>query len=264
MKKTLAIVFSIVGIVCIIAGYSLNKNASSTNSSREEATASSLDYFEIIDGNLTALTEEGLKQKELVIPESVTWIDSRVFSPDWVEKGTTNDVLEKVTFLNPDLEIKPWIFSHCTVLQEVVLPANLTSIPDHCFTECKNLKSITIPNSVTSIGEGAFDECSSLKSVTFGSSVVSIGEEAFRECSSLTQLEFNTELETIGDYAFADCHSIQSVTIPESVTSIGAGTFSNAYDTSGEYKIIVTQGSWADLNFDSYKSGDENVKKEYI
>ena len=122
---------------------------------------------------------------------------------------------------------------------------------------------MVIPDSVISVGEKAFYEDFALESVTFGNSVVSIGEEAFRDCTSLTELAFNNGLESIGDYAFADCKSITNITIPESVTSIGAGTFSNAYNTSGEYKITVTQGSWADINFDSYKSGDENVQKVY-
>lgn len=259
-KKSLAIVLGIVGIVCIIAGCSLNKSASSTNNSTEEATASSLDYFEIYEGELLGLTEEGAKQKELVIPESITSVAGWAFAID--KYGESNDVLEKVTFLNPHCQLDIDSFVYCYALTEVVLPENLTEIPEGCFSNCENLKSIIIPDSVTSIGENAFDECTSLESVQFGSSLLTIGEEAFRECA-LTEVVFEEGLQSIGDYAFADCRSIQSVTIPESVTSIGAGTFSNAYDTSGEYKIIVTQGSWADLNFDCYKSGDENVQKEY-
>lgn len=256
MKKFLAVFLSVITVICVFAGCSSDDDGSSSSGS----TASSLDYFLIIDGELRSLTEEGAKQKELVIPESVTSVKGWAFAID--EYGQSNDVLEKVSFLNPDCQLSVNTFAYCYALKEVELPANLVEIPEGCFKHCESLESIVIPDSVTTIGESAFYEDFALETVEFGSSLVSIGEDAFRSCA-LTVLEFNEGLETIGDFAFADCGSIQSVTIPQSVTSIESNAFIDAYDTSGEYKIVVTQGSWADTNFDSYKSGDENVQKVY-
>lgn len=269
MKKFLAVFLSVMTVLCVFAGCSSDDSGSAGSGSDSNGTAavnsgSSLDYFVINDGvEILELTEKGAKQKELIIPASITSVSSRAFAPEYFEKGIANDTLEKITFLNPDCQLSTRTFADCTALKEVELPGNLKEIPKSCFEHCTNLKNISILDSVTSIGEAAFNECLSLESVTFGNSVVSIGEEAFRECTSLTSLEFNNGLETIGDYAFADCKSITNITIPESVAAIGAGTFSNAYDTSGEYKITVTRGSWADTNFDSYKSADENVQKVY-
>lgn len=264
MKKFLAVFLSVVVIVCAFAGCSSGESSTSgSGGNSSESAASNLDYFEVYNGEITGLTEEGAKQKELIIPENITLIDSFVFAPKYTTEGKSNEILEKVTILNPNCVLSDCTFAYCSALNEIILPENLQEIPDLCFENCSNLKNVTIPNSVKSIGEMAFDECSSLETVKFGNSLTSIGEEAFRECTSLTELQFNNGLETIGDYAFADCKSITNIVIPESVTSIGAGTFSNAYNTSGEYKITVTQGSWADINFDSYKSGDENVQKVY-
>lgn len=264
MKKFLTVFLSVVVIICAFAGCSSGESSTSGSGNSSETNASSLDYFIINDGvEIVELSEEGAKQKELVIPENITSIDNRAFAPEYFDQGISNDILEKVTFQNPNCQLSTRSFADCTALKEVVLPENLVEIPKSCFEHCTNLKKIEIPDSVISIDETAFDECSSLENIKFGSSLVSIGEEAFRDCTSLTVLEFNNGLETIGDYAFADCKSITNIVIPESVTSIGAGTFSNAYNISGEYKITVTQGSWADIHFDSYKSGDENVQKVY-
>lgn len=262
MKKFLAVFLSVMTVLCVFAGCSSDDSGSAgSGSNSSKSAASDLEYFQINNGELIGLTEKGAKQKELVIPESITLINGWAFAID--EYGESNDVLEKVSFLNPDCQLSVNSFVYCTALTEIELPENLKEIPEGCLSNCESLTSIVIPDSVISVGEYAFDEDFALESVTFGNSVVSIGEEAFRECTSLTSLEFNNGLETIGDYAFADCKSITNITIPESVASIGAGTFSNAYDTSGEYKITVTQGSWADTNFDSYKSADENVQKVY-
>lgn len=263
MKKFLAVFLSVVVMICAFAGCSSGESSTSGSGNSSETNASSLDYFEVYNDEITGLTEEGAKQKELVIPENITSIDSFVFAPKYTTEGKSNEILEKVIILNPNCVLSDCTFAYCSALKEIILPENLQEIPDLCFENCNNLKNVIIPNSVKSIGEMAFYEDFALESVTFGNSVVSIGEEAFRECTSLTSLEFNNGLETIGDYAFADCKSITNIVIPESVTSIGAGTFSNAYNTSGEYKITVTQGSWADIHFDSYKSGDENVQKVY-
>lgn len=263
MKKFLAVYLSVFVIICAFAGCSSGESSTSGSGNSSETNASSLDYFEVYNDEITGLTEEGAKQKELVIPENITSIDSFVFAPKYTTEGKSNEILEKVIILNPNCVLSDCTFAYCSALKEIILPENLQEIPDLCFENCNNLKNVIIPNSVMSIGEMAFYEDFALESVTFGNSVVSIGEEAFRGCTSLTELQFNNGLETIGDYAFADCKSITNITIPESVTSIGAGTFSNAYNTSGEYKITVTQGSWADIHFDSYKSGDENVQKVY-
>lgn len=263
-KKSLAIVLGIVGIVCIIAGCSLNKNASGTNGSIDKATASSLDYFDIsYDGELLGLTEEGLKQKVLVIPESVSSIGNGAFAPKYFNEGISNDVLEKVIFLNPDCEFSSYIFQACTALKEVILPDNLTKIPNGTFSECEGLESIVIPDMVTSIEKWAFNECTSLKTIEFGSSLISIDDLAFDECTSLTTLKFNDGLETIGENAFRWSYSIKSVTIPESVNYIDPRAFNNAFAESGTVKVYVKKDSWADINFDSYKTLSENVQKVY-
>ncbi len=256
-KKPKWLIPIIVFVMFVIAIITIINLASSNDVST--ASASNLDYFEIIDGELTGLTELGAKQKVLVIPESVTSIKGRAFAID--EYGETNDVLEKVSFLNPDTQLSVNTFVYNYALKEIELPANLVEIPKGLLSHCESLESIVIPDSVTSIGESAFYEDFALKTVEFGSSLISIGEEAFYGCTSLTTLEFNEGLETIGEKAFANTGSIKSVTIPESVNYIASNAFD--FSDSGTVKVYVKEGSWADINFDSYKTLNENVQKVY-
>lgn len=54
-----------------------------------------------------------------------------------------------------------------TLLEEVTLPENLTSIGNDTFRTCSLLKSIRIPALVASVGTSCFSSCSSLSSVRF-------------------------------------------------------------------------------------------------
>ena len=83
-------------------------------------------------------------QKEVVIPENVTYYD----------------VTYSVTSLGD------YCFSWCKSLTSITIPSSVTSLGDECFSGCSSLTSITIPSSVTSLGDYCFSCSSSLESVT--------------------------------------------------------------------------------------------------
>ena len=116
-------------------------------------------------------------------------------------------------------------FYMCESLESVVIPNSVTSIGSYSFGYCKNLTSVTISNNVTSIGTYAFTGCSALASVVIPNSVTSIGNYAFQNCSTLTSVSISKSLTSIGEYVFRGCSGLVSVSIPNSVTSIGAGAF---------------------------------------
>ena len=68
--------------------------------------------------------------------------------------------LRNVTVLNANL--CNGAFSKLTMITNVVLPDDLTTIPGKCFLNCTSLTSIIIPNSVSVVEANAFDNCSSL------------------------------------------------------------------------------------------------------
>lgn len=50
-------------------------------------------------------------------------------------------------------------FSGCTALSSVVLPNDMTAIPNYCFSDCVSLKTISWPQALTSISRNAFSGC---------------------------------------------------------------------------------------------------------
>ena len=83
--------------------------------------------------------------------------------------------LESVSFSGAVGEIGSSVFSGCTSLKNVVLPYNLTTIPDYMFNGCTSLETITIPSGVEKIGDYAFTDCSSLSDITLPDGVTYIG-----------------------------------------------------------------------------------------
>ena len=127
-------------------------------------------------------------------------------------------------------EIKPCAFTGCTSLKSITLPEGLTEIGGYAFFRCSSLASITLPEGVTTIGMYAFCDCTSLASITLPESVTTIGYCAFRDCTSLASITLPEGLTTIERDAFWRCTSLTSITLPEGVTTIGAWAF--AYCTS--------------------------------
>lgn len=168
--------------------------------------------------------------------------------------------IEKLV-LPPNLtKVPDYFVKNGTSIRSVTIPNSVTSIGQGTFYGCKNLTNITIPNGVTSIGESAFDGCSNLTSVTIPSSVTSIERWTFAGCNSLTSVTIPNSVTNIRDYAFSGCSTLKNVTIPNSVTTISFNTFNQCALTSvtspGEIikdviygnattlqSVIITEGS---------------------
>jgi len=115
------------------------------------------------------------------------------------------------------------------LLEELIIPENITKIGDRTFDNIKSLKSVIIHDGVTSIGSSAFSVCDGLVSVTIGNGVTSIGSSAFSCCVGLTSITIPDNVTSIGDSAFYSCRRLASVTIGNGVTSIGDEAFYDCY-----------------------------------
>lgn len=76
----------------------------------------------------------------------------------------------------------------CSV-ENINIPAGVTSLPSGCFSGCSSLKRIDIQGNLTSIGSGCFGGCSSLESINIPSSLIEYGGLSFGGCVKLGYVE---------------------------------------------------------------------------
>lgn len=135
--------------------------------------------------------------KEIIIPDTVTYIDS-------------------------------YAFNYCLELENVVIPDSVTYIGQFAFADCDSLTSVIIPG-VEDLRGAVFSDCDNLETV-----VVSEGTKylsgTFMDCNKLTSVKLPNTLKEIGRSSFNDCNSLRKLTIPKSVTFIEQG----ALDTFGD------------------------------
>ena len=212
-----------------------------------ESKAFIYEHQVLFNKDKTTLVAYRLKEKNYIIPNSVTNIGDSAFYD-------------------------------CKSLTSINIPNSVTNIGDEAFWGCESLTNINIPNSVTNIGRDAFSGCSSLTNINIPNGVTNIGRDAFSGCSSLTKIKipssvvnmngnpfsgwngdlhndskafiyehqvlFNKDKTTliayrskeknyiipnsvtnIGDAAFWGCSSLTNINIPNSVTNIGDYAF---------------------------------------
>ncbi|WP_419517117.1 leucine-rich repeat protein [Leyella stercorea] len=159
-----------------------------------ESKAFVYEYQVLFNKDRTTLIAYRSKEKNYIIPDSVT-------------------------------NIGDGAFSSCESLTSINIPNSVTNIGDWAFDRCESLTSINIPNSVTNIGDSAFSGCESFTSINIPNSVTNIGDSAFSGCESLKSINIPDSVTNIGDSAFSGCESLKSINIPNSVTNIGSRFF---------------------------------------
>ena len=158
--------------------------------------------------------------------------------------------LENVTLSNSITKLDVCVFSSCTALREIDIPASvtyiysnnfeycyalesvtirgaLTALGNQTFKECRVLKSVSIAYGLTSIGTQVFCNCYSLKKIVLPNSISAIGSEAFRYCRSLKEVSLPSKLKTLGSYAFESCYMLQNIALPNTLTGISTYAFQN-------------------------------------
>ena len=122
---------------------------------------------------------------EVVIPETVLWIDEDAFLECYS--------LSKMNDISQVMEINDRAFQE-TSLREVTLGSD-------------------DPYCDVIIGGGAFSSCTALKKLTLGENVTTIGEYAFSYCSALEAVHIPANVERIGSNAFSGLTACESITV---------------------------------------------------
>ena len=110
-----------------------------------------------------------IDMKELVLPNSVTTVESR---------GCYGNYVESLTLSSGIREYKRESFSGYPKIKILVIPEGAEIIHDEAFN-FSSAETIKIANTVTSIGKMSFAGCEKLREITIPGSVREIGDEAF-------------------------------------------------------------------------------------
>lgn len=151
-------------------------------------------------------------------------------------------------------------FENNSVLQRIVLPANMETIGSYAFQECRNLVSVVTPQTLKSVGYRAFRLCTNLPAIEFPEGFTSLGEEsfahtaihtitfpstlatvsrqAFYDVDNLQNIVFSQQT-TIGDETFIYCDGIKEVVFPTTLTNIGTSAF---YYCQGLSSVVLNEG----------------------
>ncbi len=120
-------------------------------------------------------------------------------------------------------------------------------IGSRAFFGCSSLENIDIPASVSTLGNETFYGCTSLEKITIPATTTQLGTSLFSGASSLKEVVLKTKATQLPGYMFNGCSSLTSVVIPASVTSIGnncfAGTAISAFEVEeGSQSFAVVDG----------------------
>lgn len=175
-------------------------------------------------GNYTFYNCTSLEIEDLNLPNLET-LGQNAFYGVKVKKISN---LGKITAL-PTASTSTQNFGDKSVLEEVVLPDTLTSIPTNCFDGYTALTKIEGFDNITTIGNSVFKGCNSLSGEINTPSLKSLGQWAFNRTNitsfvapSLTTLSNPLN----GEGTFHNCVKLKTIHIPL-VSTIPALTFYN-------------------------------------
>lgn len=193
---------------------------------------------------ITGLTEEGLKETEIVIPETlgdktVKEIRENAFKdnstlqtlsmPDTIEKigksafqGCEN--LSSIR-LSPNIEvIEDATFLNDGSLKSLILPKKLKTIDRRAFFG-SGITELVIPESVESIKEGVIAFCDVETIIFEGDNDIEIVSGAFMQAPKLKRVILPANLSKIEAQLFDKCPCLHDIEIPKMVTEIKGFAF---------------------------------------
>ena len=117
-------------------------------------------------------------------------------------------------------------FFACAIT-EVVISESVTVIGNGAFYNCSLLTEIVIPKNVTSIGtRDTFRGCSKLTKITFLTESLSlIPYYGFRDCPALVTIELPEGVDTIDQYAFQNCTALEEISLPSTLATVAGNAF---------------------------------------
>ena len=157
---------------------------------------------------------------EIVIPDSVTSIDSQAFR--------RMNSCKRITISKNVVTLPSWAFCGSPMLETVIFrDGALLESTGNSFSGCTALTSINLEDctSLKVLGGSAFNGCTALRRITLPDSIEEIGSQAFYKIGELTLASdyLPKNLEKIGSHFLSGC-KLQNSTLyfPEGFTSLDA------------------------------------------
>ncbi len=152
------------------------------------------------------------------IPESLRNVTITVDTtiPTAAFNGCKN--IASISIPNNTISIGESAFQNCSILKRINsetdglfnIPSGVEEINDYTFYGCSLVEEVTLSNNITSIGNYTFTNCTIM--TKFNS-------------ENMYELIVPKSCESIGKYTFKGMGLITNVEVPDTVTSIGAGAF---------------------------------------
>ena len=189
--------------------------------------------------------------KTLKIPDSITLIGTECFAASKIQNIELSKNLK---------HLGAHAFYRCRNLENIIIPKNVTEIPDACFACCDKLKSITFLGDVEIFNKDVFYNCKQLEKFVFPKSTKRLGFCIFSGCDNLKYVEINGPVNIIPTGTFLNCYNLRTVVLPDTVKYID-DIFELGYDAS---KLTIKYNgkgdeirTWAKLNGIRFASESE-------
>lgn len=133
------------------------------------------------------------------------------------------------------------IYSNGTLIQQLTVPSDITTIQNNAFYKVNEFTSISLPSTLTTIGAGAFHNCTfaSAVSVTLPNSLTSVGGNAFNSTNLEIYVNGLPLVTTINGSVFRSS-GIKELILSSITTFGGAAVFSAASLTKIDLPSTLT------------------------
>lgn len=158
-------------------------------------------------------------------------------------KGVNLDfsACEGVSFALKDGDYTAPVVDKTANIKSLVLPPNLSKVPEYFFYNNDNLTSIEVNGKTETIGDCAFNLCSKLSNIKISEGVKNIGMHAFGWSDSITILEIPSSVEMLGTEICYSCSSLTAINVAD-----GNANYSSAdgvlFDKDKTKLLVYPQG----------------------
>ncbi len=101
------------------------------------------------------------------------------------------------TLVLPDDMTAPVYMSGLNSLEDIVLPAGMKEMPEHCLLECDDLRNVIISDGVEKMADYAIDRCT-IDTLDISETVKEMGDYAFFDCNINKLIIRNKDIENLG------------------------------------------------------------------